>query len=517
VKFLNGHDPMLSTHNQRVIDRISQQWKMTPATFANKITGGTWIAAPHLRYISTRIAAGLAKGNARIIISAPPRHGKSELTSVHTPTWVLERYPKNRIILAGYGADLSIGFSRRVRDTFLSADNFPLLNTRVRQDASRVDQFLTSEGGAMYAVGIGGPITGRGADLLLIDDYIKEIKEALSPAYRDYIWNWFVTTAFTRLEPGGSCISIATRWHSDDLIGRILTNLADENWEYIEIPAIAEKDDLLGREVGAPLFPERYPIERLEELRRTLGTIFFSALFQQKPVDESKKITDKNWFKIVKEIPPAERTMHSFKRMRVWDLAATEGGGDYLTGALVSHNQTTNHTYIENVIRKQVSPGQVEIEVKRVAQADGYGVEIGIEREPGSAGKILINHYKTTVLNGYVVKEIPAVNNKLVRAQPFLAAVETGGVSIVEGLYVDQYLAEFDEFPGGANDDQVDTTAAGYAQLTGKKIFSASWGRNRTPGGTANSKQTVQANRKASFTQGFSRGATFGRNRSGVR
>lgn len=510
MKFLNGQDPLVSIHNRRVVDQITQQWKLTPATFAHRISRGSWIAADHLKYISTRVAMGLQKGNARIIISAPPRHGKSELTSVHTPTWVLERYPKSRIILAGYGADLSIGFSRRVRDVFQDENNFPLLNTRVRQDASRVDQFLTSEGGAMYAVGIGGPITGRGADVLLIDDYIKEIKEALSPAYRDYIWNWFVTTAFTRLEPGGSCIIIATRWHSDDLIGRILQNLAGENWEYIEIPAIAEEGDLLGREVGAPLFPERYPIERLEELQRTLGSMFFQALFQQKPVDQTKKITDKGWLKTIAEIPAVERSLHEFDRVRVWDLAATEGGGDYTAGTLVSHNLTTNHTYIENVVRKQMSPGQVEKKVKEIAKADGYGVKVRIEREPGSAGKALVEHYKN-ILTGYDVDEVPTVNNKLVRAQPFLSACEAGGVSIVEGTWIEEFLKEFDDFPGGANDDQIDTAAAGYVVLTGKKVYSAAWGRNKQAQGTQNSKLIGQANRKASFTSGRSSGATFGR------
>lgn len=510
MKFINGVDPLVSIHNRRTVDKISQQWKLTPATFAHKISRGAWIASPHLRYISTRIAAGLARGNARIIISAPPRHGKSELTSVHTPTWVLERYPKNRIILAGYGADLSVGFSRRVRDTFQDENNWGLLNTRVRQDASRVDQFLTSEGGAMYAVGIGGPITGRGADVLLIDDYIKEIKEALSPTYRDYIWNWFVTTAFTRLEPGGSCIIIATRWHSDDLIGRILKNLAGENWEYIEIPAIAEEDDLLGRAVGAPLFPERYPIERLEELQRTLGNMFFKALFQQKPVDQTNKITDGGWIKVVPEIPHAERVMHEFKRARIWDLAATEEGGDYTCGTLVSHNITTNHTYIENVIRKQMSPGEVEKKVKATAAADGYGVSIRIEREPGSAGKALVEHYKN-ILPGYDVKEVPTVNSKLVRAQPFLAACEAGGVSALEGVWTPGFIQEFEDFPGGANDDQIDTAAAGYVDLTGKKVFSASWGRVADKGGTANSKIIAQANRIASFSAGRSKGATFGR------
>ena len=144
----------------------------------------------------------------------------------------------------------------------------------------------------MVSVGLGGAITGRGADVLLIDDYIKEIKEALSTTTREYIWNWFTTTAFTRLEPGGTCIIIATRWHHDDLIGRILKHNPGGAWDYIHIPAEAMENDLLGRAVGEPLFPERYPIEVLRERKAVLGSFFYNALYQQIPENPEAAITD---------------------------------------------------------------------------------------------------------------------------------------------------------------------------------------------------------------------------------
>jgi predicted phage terminase large subunit-like protein len=504
----SGHGSMDSIHNRQQIQQIVQNWKLTPATFAHKISGGSWIPAPHLMYISSRVAKGIARGNARIIISAPPRHGKSQLSSIYTPGWVLENYPHYKTILAGYGADLATGFSRQVRDMFQDKTNHDLLTSRIRTDASRVEAFLTEQGGGMYAVGLGGAITGRGAHVLLIDDYIKEIKEALSPAYRDYIWNWFVTTAFTRLEPGGSCIIIATRWHSDDLIGRILANLADQNWEYIEIPAIAEEGDLLGRPVGAPLFPERYPLERLQELRTTLGSVFFQALFQQKPVDESKKMTDGNWLKIVDFIPIQERMQ--YKWARVWDLAATEGGGDYTVGSLIGYNQLTGDTVISNVIRRQISPGQVEALVRNTALVDGPEVKIRIEQEPGSAGISLVHHYKTNILPEFNVDGIPVVKNKLVRAQPLLAAAEAGKVKLLAGSWNEVFIREFDTFPGGENDDQVDTAGAGYTFLSGKKVYSASWGRAKQ-GKTANSNAIKRA-QFTTATSGMRTGrATFGR------
>ena len=508
------NDAVLSDYERQMVAKIMGDWKLTPATFAHKISRGTWIAAPHLQYIAARVARAIAKGNGRIIISAPPRHGKSQLASIYTPAWVLEKFPHYKTILAGYGSELATGFSRQVRDIFTDKDNAQLLSTRIRRDSSRVEAFLTErEGritnGGMYAVGLGGAITGRGANVLLIDDYIKEIKEALSATYRDYIWNWFVTTAFTRLEPNGTCIIIATRWHSDDLIGRILTQFPGQ-WEYIEIPAIAEAGDLLGRQIDEALFPERYPYEKLMELKETLGTIFFQALYQQKPVDESKKLTDRNWIKQAGVADLDYHIMDDVRWARIWDLAATEGGGDWAVGTLEGYTKKYNRTYIKNVVRDQMSPGQVEEKVRATALADGVDVKIYIEQEPGSSGIALVDHYKRNILPEFSVEGVPVVVNKLVRAQPFLAAAEAGNVYYIDGSWAETFLKEFDSFPGGEFDDQVDTVSAGYQKLSGKRLFSASWGRNVKATHKSNRLETGKA-MVSMAARGPVRGATFGR------
>lgn len=505
----------LNTHDRRIINQITADWKLTPATFAHRISRGTWIPAPHLMYISSRVAKTVARGNGRIIISAPPRHGKSQLTSIYMPAWLLERFPSYKTILTGYGSDLVTGFSRQVRDIFTAQDNTDLLTTRIRRDSSRVEAFLTERDGVitdggMYAVGLGGAITGRGANVLLIDDYIKEIKEALSPAYRDYIWNWFVTTAFTRLEPNGTCIIIATRWHSDDLIGRILNNFPGQ-WEYIELPAIAEENDIIGRKVGEALFPERYSVDKLEELRETLGTVFFQALYQQKPVDETSKITDSAWLKIEAAIPEAD--LKTVKRARVWDLAATPDGGDYTVGSLCAYNKASNRFWVENVIREQMSPEQVERKVRSTALADGEDVKVYIEQEPGSSGIALVSHYARNVIPEFTVEGVPVVTNKLVRAQPYLAAAEGGKVTLLSGSWNTAYKREFDSFPGGAYDDQIDTTAAAYQKLSGKRVYSANWGRVAKTPGAQNSLDLRRAQFRHATGHAPKRisGATFGR------
>ena len=471
-------------HSEAQLQRLLSNYKLTPMTLAQKLNPRI-ISTPFLNFISLKVATAIAKGNARLIISLPPRHGKSELITKNTPIWTLENYGRKNVILCTYGGELSTDFGRKVRD--LVTENEHLLKIRLKADASRVNNWHTNFGGAMMSVGLGGPITGRGADVLLIDDYIKEIKESLSQSHRDYIWDWFATTAFTRLEPGGSCIIIATRWHQDDLIGRILKFNPGGNWENIVIPAFAEPPfyddktpvpddwrDQFGRKFGDPLFPERYPTHVLQERKSLLGTYFFNALFQQRPEDPNAKLTNKLWLKQIFAAPVAQH----LKWARVWDLAATEDGGDWMVGTLCCYDKITDMFYIVDVERFQKSPGEIEKEVVKAAHRDGPNVEILIEKEPGASGKILIaNFANLDELRGYKVTEVPVVTNKVVRAQPFLAAVENGHVAMLKAPWNEDFADEYDGFPAGDHDDQVDTAGAGYAHLSGKTILRVSWGR----------------------------------------
>jgi predicted phage terminase large subunit-like protein len=472
----------MNIHEQAAVKRIINNWKLTPATFAQKVSRGVWIPSPWLQYAASRVAYGIARGGARIIISAPPRHGKTELISVNTSAWVLENYPKRNVILTGYGSDLVTQYGRRVRNMFW--ENRDLLKTNVPRESSQVDAFLTDNGGYMFSVGLGGAITGRGAHVLLIDDYIKEIKEALSPTHRDYVWNWFVTTAMTRLEPGASVIIIATRWHSDDLIGRILKNFPGQ-WENICFPAIAKEDDFIGRKTGEALFPERYGEEYLQSQKELLGSAFFAALYQQTPVDEDHKMSNGEWIKVTSSLPALD-----FKWVRVWDLAATDGAGDYTCGTLVGYSKMTGICVIADVKRDQMSPGKVEKTVRDTAMEDGLDVEICIEQEPGASGKSLVVNYETVVLPEFKVSPVPTSGKaKIIRAQPFLAAAEAGKVYLLCPTYdgradtlpewAVKFIHEFDGFgnQSALNDDQTDTAAAGYNKLSGRKTLSTSWGR----------------------------------------
>lgn len=501
---------MLSVHDQEIATRIASNWRLTPATMASKLTKGEWIAAPWLQYASSRIAYHIARGGGRLIISAPPRHGKTELVAKWTPVWTLENFPKRNVILTGYGADLTELSGRWVRDTIREFGNeHSILKARIRQDVSKVSAFLTETDGYMFSVGLGGAITGRGAHVLLIDDYIKEIKEALSPAHRDYLWNWFVTTAMTRLEPGATVIIIATRWHSDDLIGRILKRYPGK-WENICLPDIADRDEpeYFGRKKGTPLFPERYDIEFLKEQEELLGSIFYNALYRQRPMDETTKFTNPEW---LKRISDPRILADDWVWARIWDLAATEDGGDYTCGSLVGYSKSTSNFIIGNILRRQQSPGQVETSVRNIAVADGEHVKVGIEQEPGSSGKSLVNHYQANVLQEFSCVAVPATKAKLIRAQPFLAACEAGKVYLLDesaAEYTEErdmltwhnlFRKEFEYFPAGDQDDQIDTVAAGYNLLAGKKQLSITWGRPSTRAAATSQKLNSRSIRQASF------------------
>lgn len=227
----------------------------------------------------------------RLIVTFPPRHGKSELTSRRFPAWLIGRDPYRHVMFATYNQPFAEDFGRDVRKIMRSpgyAQVFPGVALATGEQAS--DRLRTEQNGMLVFVGRGGSSTGRGADFLIIDDPLKDRAEADSAATREELWSWFNDTASTRLmSDTGSIIIISTRWHEDDLVGR-LTDPANpcfneqeaRAWRIINIPAIAEDGDVLGRKPGEPLWPERFGLEYLESFRRR-NPRGFSALYQQRP------------------------------------------------------------------------------------------------------------------------------------------------------------------------------------------------------------------------------------------
>lgn len=264
-----------------------------PEAWAWLCTRGTWVAAAHLRLILRQARETIERGG-RLIVTTPPRHGKSMALARFLTAWFLGKRPDSRVVVASHSWDLASGFGRAARDDF-RAFGPEVFGKRVNEAAHAKDAWdVDGHAGGFKAVGIGSSLTGKGADLLVIDDYCPDADAALSPVQRQSVWAWWESTASTRLEPGAACIVIATRWHDDDLIGRLLTH-EPGRWDVLHLPALAEDGDALGRSRGDALWPERWPREVLEQTRATKGSFWWSAMYQGAPVPEGGGIFQAKW------------------------------------------------------------------------------------------------------------------------------------------------------------------------------------------------------------------------------
>ncbi|MER6602489.1 terminase large subunit domain-containing protein [Streptomyces parvus] len=271
----------------------------SPGALAAVLTEGREKQARHLDMIDDvfmRIAAG---ERMQVMITCPPRHGKSQRASRWGPLWYLRRHPTHRVMLASYGAELADDHGRWVRDQL--REYAPTLGVRLDDGSRAANRFDleqprgSSVRGGMVTAGVGGSLNGKGFNLGVIDDPFKGSEDANSPTQRDRKWEWYQSVFYTRRAPGASIVLINTRWHEDDLSGRILAT-EPENWTLIDLPATAlSNDDPLGRNIGDALWPEQYDVEELERTRRAVGERVWWALYQQQPRPLSGGVWKQSW------------------------------------------------------------------------------------------------------------------------------------------------------------------------------------------------------------------------------
>lgn len=273
---------------------------LTPALFAAAISRGRWKMARHLAEIDRAVVETILGKTAPIlVIEAPPRHGKSELISRYLPAWHLGLFPDRRVMLVGYGATFARSWGRKAR-SLLDEHGRDWFGVEVNpRERAASEWSLCGREGGMVTAGVGGPLTGRGAHLLIVDDPLKNAEQAVSQTIRDNHWDWWQSTASTRIEPGGCAIIIATRWHYDDLSGRLIQ--AAETGDgmpvrRLRLPAIAEEDDPLGRHEGEALWPARWPLARLTKLRRQKDPVWWQAMYQQNPGRTSQTSWPREYF-----------------------------------------------------------------------------------------------------------------------------------------------------------------------------------------------------------------------------
>lgn len=231
------------------------------------------------------MAAVNGSGPKRIMVFQPPRHGKSDLISKYFPAWYEGCHPDHHVIVASHTANLAGSFGRQARDLLLEWGPKHFGVSVDERSAAKSDWTIAGHDGGMLTAGVGGPLSGRGANVLVIDDPVKNAEEATSAVYRDKIWEWWDSTASTRLEPEAIVVVMMTRWHQDDLAGRLLSpeGLGQDQWLVISLPAIAEDDDPLGRKPGEALWPDRWPLSALTNIRESKTPYWWSAMYQQRP------------------------------------------------------------------------------------------------------------------------------------------------------------------------------------------------------------------------------------------
>ena len=414
---------------------------------------------PHLRYVYQHLRRVTRGDCRRLMIFMPPRHGKSQCVTMRYPVWRLLGRPEMRVIIGAYNHELALEFSGAARNL---AAECGLLGP----SSTAAHDWRTRAGGGVRAVGVGSGVTGRGANLIIIDDPVKSREEAESEAYRRRVWNWYRDDMYTRLEPNGALVLIQTRWHEADLAGRLLDEARQggEAWEVISLPALADENDPLGRPPGAALCPERYDVPALERIRGVLGTYSFEALYQQRPRPAEGALFKRQWFKVV------ERAPDSLRWVRYWDLAAsTKSQADYTASAAVAVAEDGT-LYIRDMLRGRWEWPDAYNVIANTMQAE-RGVTHGIEKAlHGLAAVQQLQRDPRLVSISF--RGVDVDRDKYSRALPWAGRAETGKVALVSGGWIGAFLDEVCAFPLGAHDDQVDTIS-GALQLLGAGIVTS--------------------------------------------
>lgn len=444
----------LSPLQQLQVDRLLQEPPMAPTFRAwnERVRPAMHWDWPHLVALQDtldRLAAGEIR---RVILELPVRHGKTETGTVSWPANLLDFDPRTRIIVAGYNATLAMKFSRKIRKVAVAA------GIALSEERNAAEDWETTAGGGVRAVGVGGGVTGQGGDVIIIDDPVKSREEAESLTYRDKVWDWYTSDLYTRLEPGGKMLITMSRWHEDDLVGRILASEDGPQWHVLRLPALAEANDPLGRTPGQALCPERYDEAALAAIRVAVGEYGFASLYQQTPRPRTGGRFPKELAPIV---PAAPAVVDA--RVRYWDFAATEAGGDYTVGVKMS--RVGGLYYVEHVERGQWGSGRRDAVIRQTAALDGVQVPQHREQEPGSSGKDAARAF-VTMLGGFTASAAPVSGDKETRADPFASQWQAGNVRIVQGAWNAAYFDELAGFPSATHDDQVDGSSGAFGILT---------------------------------------------------
>ena len=416
--------------------------------------------AKHHRLLMGELEA-LSRGDIdRLMVQMPPGSAKSTYASILFPAWWLTQHPRDSIIAASHTAGLATHFGRRARSVITERARSLGYDLAARDRAG--SHWSTTLGGEYYAVGIRGAMIGRRANLAIIDDPVKSQAEADSLIHRDRLWDWYRSDLLPRLKPRARIVLVMTRWHEDDLCGRLLAQ-APHEWRCLRLPALAEEQDQLIRSPGEPLWPEWEDIQALLRRRTSVGERAWLAQFQQSPRPGAGTLLKVDRLEFIDTPPPGQFD----QVVRAWDLAATEATGrndpDWTVGIKLTRHDSGRYTVLD-VVRFRGSPHEVEKNIAATARADGHGVPIGLPEDPGQAGKSQIS-YLTSQLAGHRVIVARETGSKVSRAGPVASQMEAGNFTLVRANWNHTFVEELRDFPFGRKDDQVDALSRAFTML----------------------------------------------------
>lgn len=442
-----------------------------------------------------------------LMIFMPPQEGKSQRASRRYPEWLLDHNPSLRIAIISYGEDLALRWGRDIKQDITqhpcpnagACDDADCrgLHIAIRRDSSAAGRWETPEGGGVYCVGVGGPLTGRPVDVMIIDDPVKDRAAAESKVIRDATWDWWESVALTRLAPGGKVVIIQTRWHEDDLAGRILSRPSPLKWKELKIPAIATAADPLGRQPGEELTSVRgREPGHFRNLRATMSAYVFSGVYQQSPTAPEGNFFRRPTFRYWRPMEPwpdgRERISLDGQPVTLADTWRF-GTVDVAASTKTTADFTVIAAWAVSVSGDLILLGRARA---RVAQHDHFDLAKPLLERWGFSSLYVEKHFFATTLvedarqAGYGIAEVVADADKVTRAIPAAGRVhagkawfpaetsgcECGGPCAASGgQWLEEWCDELAAFPQGANDDQVDNLA--YAA----RILSHDWTPPRSP------------------------------------